>query len=193
MSEPNAPQTANDANAPLPASNRNAQHAGPFPADSTTNASIRATVVPVQQKRAAAFGATAALLALIVLSVAWEWWLAPLRPGGSALVLKAVPLLLALPGVWRRRLYTLQWASMLILLYFAEGIVRGWSDHGLSARLGWLETALAVVFFVCTLAYVAPFKRAAKRAAKLAAKQAANQAAQENAQQNAGQTEGSTR
>ncbi|WP_408193807.1 DUF2069 domain-containing protein [Paraburkholderia sediminicola] len=146
---------------------------------------MNAAALPAQQKRAAAFGATAALLALIVLSVVWEWWLAPLRPGGSALVLKAVPLLLALPGVWRHRLYTLQWASMLILLYFAEGIVRGWSDRGLSARLGWLEAALAVVFFVCTLAYVAPFKRAAKRAAK--------QAAQENAMQNAGQDEGSTR
>jgi uncharacterized membrane protein len=56
---------------------------------------------------------------------------------------------------------------MLILLYFAEGVVRGWSDRGLSARLGWLEAALAVVFFVCTLLYVGPFKRAAKRAAKL--------------------------
>jgi uncharacterized membrane protein len=84
-----------------------------------------------------------------------------------------VPLLLALPGVWRRRLYTLQWASMLILLYFAEGIVRGWSDRGLSAGLGWLEAALSVVFFVFTLAYVAPFKRAAKRAAKQAANQPA--------------------
>ncbi|WP_408504216.1 DUF2069 domain-containing protein [Paraburkholderia sediminicola] len=146
---------------------------------------MNAAALPAQQKRATAFGATAALLALIVLSVAWEWWLAPLRPGGSALVLKAVPLLLALPGVWRHRLYTLQWASMLILLYFAEGIVRGWSDRGLSARFGWLEAALAVVFFVCTLAYVAPFKRAAKRAAK--------QAAQENTMQNAGQDEGSTR
>ncbi|WP_408525494.1 DUF2069 domain-containing protein [Paraburkholderia fungorum] len=124
--------------------------------------------VSVPQNRLAAWGAVAALLALIVLSVAWEWWLAPLRPGGSLLVLKAVPLLLALPGVWRRRLYTLQWASMLILLYFAEGIVRGWSDHGLSTRLGWLETALAVVFFVCALAYVAPFKRAAKHAARQA-------------------------
>ncbi|MFM0628740.1 DUF2069 domain-containing protein [Paraburkholderia xenovorans] len=125
--------------------------------------------MPVPRNRAAAFGATTALVALIALSVAWEWWLAPLRPGGSALVLKAVPLLLALPGVWRRRLYTLQWASMLILLYFAEGIVRGWSDRGLSASLGWLEAALSVVFFVCTLAYVAPFKRAAKRAKKEAA------------------------
>ncbi|WP_111935510.1 DUF2069 domain-containing protein [Paraburkholderia bryophila] len=121
---------------------------------------------PVPQKTVAAYGATAALIALIALTVAWEWWLAPLRPGGSAMVLKAVPLLLALPGVWRRRLYTLQWASMLILLYFAEGIVRGWSERGLSARLGWLEAALAVVFFVCTLSYVAPFKRAAKRTKK---------------------------
>lgn len=118
-------------------------------------------------KLGAASGATAALVALIALSIAWEWWLAPLRPGGSALVLKALPLLLAVPGVWRHRLYTLQWASMLILLYFAEGVVRGWSDRGLSARLGWFEAALTVVFFVCTLAYVAPFKRAAKRAAKL--------------------------
>jgi uncharacterized membrane protein len=137
---------------------------------------MRATTMPVQQNRAAAGGATASLLALIALSVAWEWWLAPLRPGGSALVLKAVPL---------HRLYTLQWASMLILLYFAEGIVRGWSDPGLSARLGWLEAALAVVFFICTLAYVAPFKRAAKRAAR--------QAATGNARLNTGQTEESSR
>jgi uncharacterized membrane protein len=139
-------------------------------ANSAIKASLRAAAVPVRANSAAALGASVALLALIVLSVAWEWWLAPLRPGGSALVLKAVPLLLALPGVWRRRLYTLQWASMLILLYFAEGVVRGWSDRGLSARLGWLQAVLAVVFFVCTLAYVGPFKRAAKRAAKRAVK-----------------------
>jgi uncharacterized membrane protein len=116
--------------------------------------------------RGAAIGAALALVLLIVLSIAWEWRLAPLRPGGSLLVLKAVPLLLALPGVWRKRLYTLQWASMLVLLYLMEGIVRGMSDRGLSARLGWSEALLAAVFFVCALAYVAPFKRAAKRDAR---------------------------
>jgi uncharacterized membrane protein len=151
------------------------QPAAASDADTATQAPVTTAAMPVPRNRAAAFGATTALVALIALSVAWEWWLAPLRPGGSALVLKAVPLLLALPGVWRRRLYTLQWASMLILLYFAEGIVRGWSDRGLSAGLGWLEAALSVVFFVCTLAYVAPFKRAAKRAAKQAANQPAKQ------------------
>ena len=131
-------------------------------------AAAAATAAPVGRRRAAALGATVALIALIALSVAWEWWLAPLRPGGTALVLKAVPLLLALPGVLRRRLYTLQWASMLILLYFAEGIVRGMSDRGLSAQLGWLETLLAVAFFVCALVYVAPFKQAAQRAKRSA-------------------------
>ncbi|MGE8473190.1 MAG: DUF2069 domain-containing protein, partial [Paraburkholderia hospita] len=57
-----------------------------------------------QGNRAAATGALVALIALIALCVAWEWWLAPLRAGGSLFVLKAVPLLLALPGVWRKRL-----------------------------------------------------------------------------------------
>jgi uncharacterized membrane protein len=127
-----------------------------------------ASVEPVPRRHGAALGAAGALVALIVLSVAWEWWLAPLRPGGTTLVLKAVPLLLALPGVLQRRLYTLQWASMLILVYFAEGIVRGMSDRGISAQLAWVETTLSVIFFVCALAYVAPFKRAARRAKRAA-------------------------
>ncbi|CAG4904931.1 DUF2069 domain-containing protein [Paraburkholderia saeva] len=128
-----------------------------------------APAAPVTAPRGFAYGASVALVALIALSIAWEWWLAPLRPGGSALVLKAVPLCFALGGVLRHRVYTLQWASMLVLLYLAEGIVRGMTDAGLSARLGWLETALAGVFFVCALGYVAPYKRAAKRAKKAAA------------------------
>ena len=117
---------------------------------------------PIAGRGRCAFGATLALVALIVLAVAWEWWLAPLRPGGSAFVLKALPLACALPGVRRRSLYTLQWASMLVLLYMAEGIVRGMTDHGLSARLGWIETGLATLFLACALAYVAPFKRASR-------------------------------
>jgi uncharacterized membrane protein len=129
----------------------------------------RAAAAPLAaRRRAAAQWAAGALIALIVLSIAWEWRLAPLRPGGSMLVFKAIPLALALPGVLRHRVYTLQWASMLILLYLAEGIVRGMTDRGLSARLGWIETALALIFFVSALVYVAPFKRAARQAQKAA-------------------------
>lgn len=106
--------------------------------------------------------ALASLVLLIALCVTWELWLAPLRPQGSWLVLKALPLVLALPGVARRDLYTLQWASMLVLCYLAEGTVRATSDRGASATLGAIETLLALVFFASCLTFVAPFKRAAR-------------------------------
>ncbi len=117
---------------------------------------------PVVRRERCALVAALTLVALIVLALAWEGWLAPLRPGGSALVLKALPLACAFPGVRRRSLYTLQWASMLVLLYMAEGTVRGMTDSGLSARLGWMEVVLATLFIGCALAYLAPFKRAAR-------------------------------
>lgn len=106
------------------------------------------------------------LVALILLCVAWELVLAPLRPGGSWLVLKVVPLLLPLRGILKRNLYTMQWSSMLILVYFTEGIVRALSDAGLSATLGWLEVALVCIFFVCSLLYLRPYKKAAKKLAQ---------------------------
>ena len=113
-----------------------------------------------------ALGALASLVSLIVLTLLWELWLAPLHPGAWALALKALPLACALPGVARRNVYTLQWASMLVLLYFAEGVVRGMTDARVSASLGWLEALLGLAFFVCALVYVAPFKRTARMNAR---------------------------
>lgn len=118
-------------------------------------------------------GAVASLIALILLCIAWEMLLAPLRPGGSWLVLKVVPLLLPLRGILKRDLYTMQWSSMLILLYFGEGLVRGASDPGPSAMLGWIEVALTLVFFTCLLCYLRPYKKAAKASAKQTIKKAA--------------------
>jgi uncharacterized membrane protein len=97
--------------------------------------------------------AVASLVALIVLCLAWELWLAPLRPGGSWLVLKTVPLLAPLFGIMRGRRYTHQWASLLILPYVAEASVRAMTDHGLSATLALGEAGLSVVFFVAAVAY----------------------------------------
>lgn len=99
--------------------------------------------------------------ALVVLSVAWEMWLAPQRPGGSLLVLKALPLLAALPALVRGRVRAYQWWSMLILLYVCEGVVRGMSDATpLGRGLGWLETALACAAYGGILAYVRSVRRA---------------------------------
>ena len=113
------------------------------------------------------WGAIGSLVALILLCMAWEMWLAPLHPGGSWVALKALPLAIPLYGVMRRDVYTLQWSSMMILLYFAEGVVRGYSDRdGTSAWLGWAEAGLVCVYFVCSVLYLRPYKKAAKRLAR---------------------------
>jgi uncharacterized membrane protein len=92
--------------------------------------------------------AVVSLISLIFLSVAWELWLAPLRPGGSWLVLKVLPLLLPLFGILRGKIYTYRWSTLLIWLYFTEGVVRAWSDGGLASQLAILEWILALIFFV---------------------------------------------
>lgn len=103
----------------------------------------------------------ASLIALIFLLVAWEGWLAPLRPGGSMLILKVLPLLLPLFGILRGRRYTYQWASMLILIYFTEGVVRAWSDQGASALLAGGEIILSVIFFFSAIYYARDLGRLA--------------------------------
>lgn len=80
-------------------------------------------------------------------------WLAPLRPGGSLMALKALPLSFAIPGILNGRRYTCQWSSMLILAYFAEGVVRAWSERGLSQMLAGAEIALSLAFFTSAVAY----------------------------------------
>ena len=98
-------------------------------------------------------GASISLISLILLALAWETVLAPLKPGGSLLMLKAVPLLLPLFGILRGKRYTYQWSCMFILLYFTEGVVRAWSDVGLSAQLAVAEIILSVAFFSCAIFY----------------------------------------
>ena len=93
------------------------------------------------------------LIALIFLCLAWELVLAPIRPGGSTLALKALPLLFPLMGILKGRRYTYQWAPMLVLAYFTEGVVRAWSDSGLSAWLAGAEIVLSVVFFFAAIYY----------------------------------------
>jgi len=97
--------------------------------------------------------AAASLAALIVLCVTWELWLAPLRPGGSLAALKALPLALPLAGIFSGKRYTYQWSSMLILAYFTEGVMRAWSETGLSQSLAVAEIALSLVFYAAAVSY----------------------------------------
>ena len=109
--------------------------------------------------------AVAAFVDLFILCVAWEWFISPLRPSGSWLILKGIPLLFAIPGIWKGKVYTMQWASMLILLYVTEGLVRI-LESGVNFWLALLETVLATTAFVCLLIYLKPIKKEAKSLAK---------------------------
>lgn len=97
--------------------------------------------------------ASGSLIALLALCISWELWLAPLRPGGSMLVLKALPLLLPLFGILRGKRYTHQWTSMLALAYLAEGLVRAASDQGSSQLLAATEAILAILLFAGCLGH----------------------------------------
>ncbi|MBL8516832.1 MAG: DUF2069 domain-containing protein [Betaproteobacteria bacterium] len=91
------------------------------------------------------------LLALALLALGWELWLAPLRPGGSMLAWKALPLGIALVYALRGTRRTFQWLSMLILFYFTEGVVRAWSESGVSRTLAVTEIALSLWVYIASI------------------------------------------
>jgi len=104
---------------------------------------------PIAWTRAVAIGS---VLALIALGLAWELWLAP--TGSRTLALKVLPLLLPLAGLWRNRMYTYRWVSLMVWLYFTEGVVRATSDRGAGVPLAIAEVLLCMLLFAACAAHV---------------------------------------
>ena len=127
----------------------------PTPPAATPSAAVQAT-------RAVA---VCSLLALIALGLARELWLAPLRPGGSWLAIKVLPLLLPLPGLLKNRMYTYRWVALFVWLYFVEGVVRASGDRPPGNRLALLQIALCLVLFAACTLHVRLRQRSAQRAA----------------------------
>lgn len=96
--------------------------------------------------------AVGSIVALIVLGLAWELWLAP--TGSGWLALKVAPLALPLPGLVRNRLYTYRWVTLFVWLYFVEGVVRAASDRGPGARLALVEVGLTLLLFAACAVHV---------------------------------------
>jgi uncharacterized membrane protein len=124
-----------------------AAQAAPTPATAATPATPASPAL--QQLRAASIACT---LALVVLALAWELWLAP--TGQRTLAVKALPLALALPGLMRHRLYTYRWLSLLLWLYVLEGLLRSTTEGGISMVLAIVEVALALALFTATTLYI---------------------------------------
>jgi uncharacterized membrane protein len=96
--------------------------------------------------------AVSSLLALIVLGLAWELWLAP--TGNRTLAVKVLPLAVPLAGLLKNRMYTYRWVSLMVWLYFAEGVIRAASDRGPSVALAMIEVVLCLVLFTACAVHV---------------------------------------
>jgi len=118
----------------------------------TASSSADAPLPPPAVVRITRAAALAALLALIALGLAWELWLAP--TGSGTLALKVLPLVLCLAGLWRHRMYTFRWLSLLLWLYFMEGVIRATTERGMSMALALVEIVLCVVLFACCSVYI---------------------------------------
>lgn len=129
------------------------------PPDPTTPDAI------VRSTRAAAL---LLLLALIALGLAWELWLAP--TGSGTLAVKVLPLALCVLGLLRHRMYTFRWLSLLVWLYFMEGVIRATSEHGLGALLALAEVVLSLALFAVAGVYI---RWRLRNGARLAAAKAA--------------------
>ena len=118
------------------------------------SAAERREATLVKRPRFLRLSSIASLIALVALTLAWELVIAPLRPGGSWMALKALPLLFAVRGTVTGDTYTYRWALMLVLAYFAEGCVRFYSEAPPSSLCALAEIALATTFFTSAIAYV---------------------------------------
>jgi uncharacterized membrane protein len=98
--------------------------------------------------------AVGSLLGLIVLGLAWELFLAPVRPGGSWLALKVLPLCIPLAGLLKNKMYTYRWVSLMVWLYFTEGAVRAYSDRAPSSYYALAEVLLCLALFAACALHV---------------------------------------
>lgn len=118
------------------------------------NASLAPQQILIRHVTLTRFMAVSSLMGLIVLGLVWELWLAPLRPGGTLLALKVLPLCFPLTGLLKNRMYTYRWLSLLIWLYFTEGVVRAWGDASPSNYFAFAEVLLCIVLFASCAMHV---------------------------------------
>lgn len=111
----------------------------------------------------ALYAARLAWLGLLLLTPVWDGYFAPLNTGWVLLAVKLVPLMLPLRGIWTGRVYTYQYCTMLVLAYFAEGVMRLFDASATSRVMAAVELLLSLLFFVSALIYLQQFKRRRKQ------------------------------
>lgn len=145
------PPVSSSAASAAPAANAPATRTAPYTA-----------AAPSAAARATRALAVVLLLALCALCLVWELWGAPLRPGGSWLALKGLPLLLALPGLLRFRMLSYRKVALFVWLYFVEGVVRVAGDAPPSRWYALAEVALVLLLFAACAAHIRLRQRQAR-------------------------------
>lgn len=106
----------------------------------------------IEKKIEKNFSITALVLviSMIIFGISWEIWLNPIRPGGSMLWAKVLPLMLTLPGLYKARIYTFQWLSLLVWLYVCEALVRVYTTQKIEILLSviWLLMSLSLFIII---------------------------------------------
>jgi len=90
---------------------------------------------------------------LFILLLIWHLYLQGPSIAPGLLWVLLPPLLLAIPGLWRGKLYTYKWLTLLVPWYFTHGVVDLWQP----APLFWLallEVLLSCGLFVTAILYL---------------------------------------
>ncbi len=120
--------------------------------------------------RTALHVALAALVVTMVVATAIPWvgagagGASGLRPGFVLGVVKVAVLAVVFSRVRDEHVYSMQWSSMLILLFVAEGVVRATSDAAATRGLGAVQAIAAGCAFAALLVYLRPLKKRARDA-----------------------------
>jgi len=115
--------------------------------------------LPDERRRRLARAAVAGLVALTLLELLWETLLAPLRPGGSWLALKALPLALFLVALLRGSTKARGMLALVLPFYFAEAAVRAWTEPGRHGVVAAGAALVTLATFVAMLAWARQAKR----------------------------------
>tara|TARA_A100001011_G_C14308405_1_gene844347 strand:- start:1335 stop:1709 length:375 start_codon:yes stop_codon:yes gene_type:complete len=99
------------------------------------------------------------VICMIILGIAWEIWLNPIKEEGSLLWLKVTPLIVTLPGLVKGNVYTFQWISLLVWFYICEALVRVYTVQMIEIILSIIWLIMSIILFVIVWMAIKSFKK----------------------------------
>ena len=99
------------------------------------------------------YSCTILLILFIIFLILWESVLAPIRPGGSTLVLKAIPLCFPFLGILKGVRRSFQKLSLILQFYFLEAFVRVFDAFPVNL-FAFIEFLLSLILFILLILFL---------------------------------------